>query len=77
MTVTKNYYTSSNYETIKPIPSREEFHKFASNLLADGDFCTEYASGYQINRVAQAIDWTIKKTKPKTKADKRIKNNVF
>ena len=59
MTVTKNYYTSSNYETIKPIPSREEFHKFASNELALGDFCTNHPSGYQVGRVEQAIKWTI------------------
>ena len=76
MKVTKNYYTSSNYTTINPLPSRDEFHKFASNLLADGDFCTDYASGYQINRVAQSIDWTIKKTKSKNKTTKRIKSNV-
>lgn len=56
----KNYYTSSNYATT--IPSREEFHRYASNLLAEGDFCTEYPSGYQISRVAQALDWSKKKT---------------
>ena len=60
MTVTKNYYTSSNYETIKPIPSREEFHRYASNKLTDGDFCTDYSSGYQVSRVSQALDWTHK-----------------
>ena len=67
MTVTKNYYTSSNYETIKSTPTREEFHRYASNLLADGDFCTDYSSGYQINRVAQSLDWTIKKNKKRNK----------
>ena len=65
MRETRNYYTSSNYTTINPTPTREEFHRYASNLLADGDFCTDYVSGYQINRVVQAMDWTIKKTKNK------------
>ena len=60
----KNYYTNRNYEGGN-IPTREEFHRYASNKLADGDFCTEYPSGYQVSRVAQALDWTIKKTAPK------------
>ncbi len=67
MTSTRNYYTSSNYKTVKPLPSREELHRYASNALADGDFCTDYTSGYQVSRVAQAIDWTIKKTKSSKK----------
>lgn len=41
------------------IPSREEFHRYASNKLSDGDFCTEYSSDYQVDRVAQALDWTL------------------
>ena len=52
----RNYYTSSNYAT--PIPTREEFHRFASNELSEGDFCTNYSSGYQVNKVASAIAWT-------------------
>lgn len=55
----KNYYTSSNYAG--RIPNREEFHRYASNLLAEGDFCTEHSSGYQISRVANALDWSKKK----------------
>ena len=65
MTATKNYYTSSNYETIKPIPSREEFHKFASNLISIGDFDTDHSNGVQVQKAGDAIDWTIKKTKSK------------
>ena len=58
MTSAKNYYTSSNYEGT--IPTREEFHKFASNELSEADFCTNYpsTSGFQTNRVANAIKWT-------------------
>ena len=66
MTVTKNYYTSSNYETIKPIPSREEFHRFASNELSEGDFCTNHPSGFQINKVSSAIRWTYANDKGKS-----------
>lgn len=54
----KNYYTSSNYAAI--IPTCEEFHRFASNELSLGDFCTNYSSGYQIDKVASAIKWTHK-----------------
>lgn len=44
------------------IPTREEFHRYASNLLTEGDFCTEHSSGYQASRVANALDWSKKKT---------------
>lgn len=54
----RNYYTSSNC-TLR-IPTREEFHRIASNELSEVDFCTNYSSGYQINRVANAIYWTHK-----------------
>ena len=59
MRETRNYYTtSSNYATINPIPSREEFHRYASNELSEGDFCTNHPSGYQINKVSSALRWT-------------------
>lgn len=54
----RNYYLSSNYAG-SPIPSREEFHRYASNMLAVGDFSTDYPSGYQVDRVARALRWTI------------------
>ena len=69
MTNNRNYYTSSNYANT--IPTRDEFHRYTSNLLTNGDFCTDYSSGYQIDRVAQSIDWTRKKTKPKTNINKK------
>lgn len=42
------------------IPSREEFHKYASNLLSISDFDTEHHAydGYQINRVVSALNWS-------------------
>lgn len=43
------------------IPTREEFHRYASNVLNENDFCTDYpgASGYQVNRVAQSLRWSV------------------
>lgn len=43
------------------IPTREEFHRYASNVLNENDFCTDYpgSSGYQVNKVAQSLRWSI------------------
>lgn len=43
------------------IPTREEFHRYASNVLNENDFCTDYPgrSGYQVNRVAKSIRWSV------------------
>lgn len=43
------------------IPTREEFHRYASNVLNENDFCTDYpgSSGYQVNRVAKSIRWSV------------------
>ncbi|MBQ4523370.1 MAG: hypothetical protein IJA10_10555 [Lachnospiraceae bacterium] len=41
-----------------PTPTRKEFHKYASNELSEGDFCTNHPSGYQVSRVAHALNWT-------------------
>lgn len=45
------------------IPTREEFHRYASNTLTESDFCTDYHGipGIQINRVDSAIRWTMKR----------------
>lgn len=44
------------------IPSREEFHRYASNSITEHDFCTDYPGydGYQIDKVASSIRWTLK-----------------
>ena len=55
------------------IPTREEFHRYASNELSLGDFCTNYSSGYQVERVAQAIRWTIANDKGRYKRLQREK----
>lgn len=64
----RNYYTSSNYKG--NIPTREEFHRFASNELSLGDFCTNHPSGYQIERVTQSIRWTIANDRGQLKRQK-------
>ena len=69
MTLTKNYYTSSNYANATNL-NREEFHRFASNELSEGDFCTNHPSGYQINKVAQSIKWTIANDRGQLKRQK-------
>lgn len=40
------------------IPSRTEFHRYASNILSVCDFDTDYPSGYQSDKVYSAISWT-------------------
>ena len=55
---TKNY--TQKHNTLH-IPTREEFHRYASNTLSKEDFCTDYPgyTGYQINKVVSAIRWTV------------------
>lgn len=62
MTNTKRHFTNPLIKNDNlRIPSRDEFHRYTSNKLANGDFCTDYSSGYQISRIVQALDWTRKK----------------
>lgn len=61
MTTTKRHFINPLSNNNLHIPTREEFHRYASNLLAEGDFCTECSSGYQVSRVAQALNWSRKK----------------
>lgn len=53
--------TETQRNTLR-IPSREEFHRYASNLLSNSDFNTDYFSDpyFQTNRVASALNWTVK-----------------
>lgn len=55
---TENY--TKKHNTLH-IPSREEFHRYASNTLSEADFCTDYPGreGCQINKTSSAIRWTI------------------
>lgn len=67
MNLTKNYYTSNNYMGLTNIPSKEEFNMYVSNLITLGDFDTDHSSCQQIDKVANAIDWTIKHCKRRNK----------
>ena len=69
MTLTKNYYTSSNYANILNL-NREDLHRYASNELSEGDFCTNHPSGYQVNKVDKAIRWTIANDRGRLKRQK-------
>ena len=53
--------TETQRNTLR-IPTREEFHRYASNLLTNSDFNTDYFSDpyFQTNRVASALNWTKK-----------------
>ena len=59
--MTRNYYTSSNY--VNTIPTREEFHRYASNVISIGDFDTDHSNGRQAEKVDDAIKWTVKHSK--------------
>lgn len=61
---TKPHY-ENNHSTLH-IPSRDEFHRFASNLLSESDFCTDYPSRIQVERTANAISWTYSNKKRRT-----------
>ena len=65
--VTKNYYTGG---TLPSIPSREEFHRYASNVLSLYDFETDYPPfpSRNIDAAASSIGWT--KSNHKNKGNK-------
>lgn len=63
MTNKKNLTISSNC-TLR-IPTREEFHRYASNIISIGDFDTNHSNTHQIDKIDAAIKWTIKHSKKK------------
>lgn len=65
----RNYYTNKNYDT-KNIPTYEEFHRFASNVLSENDFCTNYNSGTQVHKVAKSLRWTYANDRGRSKKKK-------
>ena len=54
---TKNYYTGGIFPAV---PSREEFHRYASNVLSLHDFETDYPPfpSHSINAAASSMGWT-------------------
>ena len=73
----RNYYTNKNYDT-KNIPNHDEFHRFASNVLSENDFCTYYNAGTQASKVAQSLNWTYKnKRKEKRQINESMKGKKY
>ena len=61
---TKNYYTGG---TFPAIPSREEFHRYTSNVLSLHDFETDYPTfpSHNIDAAESSIGWTKSNNKNK------------
>ena len=53
--MTKTENTTDNHNTLH-IPSREEFHRYASNLISENDFIYP---GRSIQQTASALRWTV------------------
>lgn len=66
MTETRLHYTTPGNHNLK-IPSREEFHRYASNVLSESDFCAYYPTGYTANKIASSLRWTIDNSKQKNR----------
>lgn len=56
MTENNYSYTSHNGS---PLLSREEQHRYASNVLSEKDFSTSYPTGYVIDTIASSLNWTV------------------
>lgn len=72
--------TTNKHTTLPDTPSREEFHRYASNHISEYDFSTDYpgAAGSQINNVASALRFTKSLAilkEQKERARKRVNNN--
>ena len=57
MTETQSHYTTPGSHNLKT-PSREEFHRYASDTLSEADFCTDYPTEYTVNKIASSLRWT-------------------
>lgn len=42
------------------IPTRDEFHRYYGGVLTNEDFCTDHPTGYMVDKIANAINWTKK-----------------
>ena len=64
MTETQSHYVTPGSHGLKT-PSRDEFHRYASDLLSETDFCTDYPAGYIAGKIASSLRWTINNSKQK------------
>ena len=53
-TETQSHYTTPGNNNLK-IPSREEFHRYASDTLSEADFCTDYPTSYTVDKMSSSI----------------------
>ena len=58
MTETQTRYTTPGNHNLK-VPSRDEFHRYASDILFNADYCTDYPSEYMIDKISSSLRWTI------------------
>ena len=66
-------YTETGHHDIR-IPSRDDFHKYAMNILSDSDFCTEYPTGHVIDAITSSLRWTKSNAKRKNFKGWRLNN---
>lgn len=62
MTETRSHYMTPGNHNLR-IPSREEFHRYATDLLTEFDFCTDYPNGHMVGKIASSLRWTINNSK--------------
>lgn len=58
MTETQSHYTTPGNHNMR-IPSRENFNRYAVEILSEHDFCTEYPTGHAVDKVASSLRWTL------------------
>jgi len=64
MTENNYFYAPHNGS---PLPSRQEQHRYASDVLSERDFCTEYPTGHTINKIVGSLKWTLNTEKLRKK----------
>ena len=64
MTETQSHYITPGNHNLH-IPSRDEFHRYATDKLTDFAFCTDYPSapGSTADRIAKSLRWTVSNAK--------------
>lgn len=63
----KNYFYATHNGS--PLPSRQEQHRYTSEILSAKDFCTDYPGypGHTINKIAASLKWTLDNEKRRNK----------
>lgn len=56
MTETQSYTIPGSHNV--QIPTKEEFHRYAMNLLHEEDFSTSYPSEHVAQNIASSFRWT-------------------